>query len=173
MSVFNKIFLVGFMGAGKSFWGRKLSEQTGFACIDADTYMEQGEKKRIAELFANLGEQGFRALERQYLHQIAEMPDNLIVATGGGAPCFFDNMAYMNQCGCTVYLKMPIEVLVQRLDKEKIHRPLLQGLDTAGLRAFIAGKLEERNPYYEQSQYILTYTGDNEAYLAALQAVMQ
>jgi len=168
MNTTRKILLIGFMGAGKSYWCQTLSEMTEYSCVDSDTLMESEEKKSIAQLFEGLGEQGFRALERQYLHQIVEMPGDQIIATGGGAPCFFDNMDYLNQHGCTIYLKMSAAVLVKRLEKGKAHRPLLRDLDTAGLTAFITKKLEERRFFYEQSQHVLEYNGDNAAFLSAL-----
>jgi len=118
------IYLVGFMGSGKSHWGKRLAEHLGRPFFDLDEVIEAGEGLTVSTLFSSIGENGFRELERRYLHQMEHQPPS-IVATGGGTPCFFDNMAWMNAQGTTVYLKISMPILHQRLVAGKGKRPLL------------------------------------------------
>jgi shikimate kinase len=148
-----KIFLVGFMGAGKTHWGERLAAHTGATFTDTDACIEAETGKTIADLFEIPGESGFRILEQQCLHRLCADPRNLIVATGGGLPCFFDNMAKMRQEGCVIYLKTPIEILSARLLSEKSKRPLLREVEAAALPAAIAERLAGRSAFYEQAHY--------------------
>lgn len=148
------IFLIGFMGSGKTYWGRMLAIQTGLPFLDLDEYIVQKAGESIASLFARTGEHAFRILEHEALRQLAAMPPG-IVATGGGTPCFFGNMDWMNTAGTTVYLQTPPSLLAKRLQPEMSERPLLAGLEAADLSVFIAGKLAEREPYYLQSKIII------------------
>ena len=109
-----RIFLVGYMGAGKTTLGRALAKATGMQFIDLDCYIEERFRKTIAQIFAEKGEEHFRDLERRMLHEVGEFED-VIISTGGGTPCFFDNIEYMNSQGTTVYLDVPVERLHIRL----------------------------------------------------------
>ncbi len=146
------IFLVGFMGCGKTTLGRKLASRLGYAFMDLDDIFEAKVGMTIAEYFSAFGEDAFRKLESEVLKQ-TEYPENAVVATGGGLPCFFDNMDWMNANGKTVYIKLSPKTLAGRLENEKDQRPVLRdhGKD---LVAFIAGKLAERDKFYSQASII-------------------
>ena len=148
------------MGCGKSYLGKLLAERLQYNFIDMDTYLEAKESKTISQIFKEGGEGAFRKLERDYLTASGDF-EKSVIATGGGCPCFYDNMEWMDLSGQTIYLKTPTAVLVDRLQKETAHRPLLAGKSKKELAAFIDGKLEERAPYYEQAQIIFEYrTGE-------------
>ena len=144
------LFLVGYMAAGKTTLGRRAAQLLNVEFIDLDAYIESRYRKRISDLFAERGEEGFRDIERRMLHEVAEF-DNVLVATGGGTPCFFDNMEFMNASGTTVYLKVSVEELAKRLELCKHTRPVLKGRSGEELRAFIAESLEKRNPFYTKA----------------------
>jgi len=152
------IFLVGFMGSGKSHVGIKLADFLYCPFTDLDQQIETYSQKDIKRIFAEEGEAWFRLLERRVLHNtIYKTPG--IIATGGGAPCFFDNMDWMNKRGVVIFLDPSEEVLLQRLLKGRSKRPLLNGLSTENLLAFIHQKMEERRPFYEKAavHYIITH----------------
>lgn len=150
------IYLLGFMGCGKSYIGKGLAQKLGWKFLDMDDFLEANEGMSISQIFAEGGEKLFRTLERNYLHATYDFTQT-IIATGGGAPCFFDNIDWMNKNGQTVYLKTPVSVLVNRLEKETAHRPLLAGKTTDVLNQFITNKLAERSPFYEQATTIFEY----------------
>lgn len=147
-----RIFLTGYMGAGKTTLGKAFAKAMELQFIDLDWYIESRFHKTIREIFAERGEEGFRQLERNMLHEVGEF-DDVVVSVGGGTPCFFDNMAYMNTQGQTVYLDVSIDVLFRRLKIAKAKRPLLKDKTDEELRAFIITALEKRAPFYEQAQY--------------------
>lgn len=153
-----RIFLTGYMGAGKTTLGKALARELHVPFIDLDWYIEERFHKTVGELFTERGETGFRELERSMLHEVGEFED-VVISTGGGAPCFFDNMEYMNRVGKTVFLNVHPEVLFQRLRIAKQQRPILQGKEDDELRAFIEQALEKRASFYMQAQYI--FSGDN------------
>ncbi len=151
----NRIFLVGYMGSGKSAMGRLLSQRLNLSFIDLDHYIEGKFHKTIAQLFQDEGEDAFREKEKICLHEVGEF-ENTVVATGGGAPCFFDSMEYMNQHGQTIYLKLQPEQLVARLVKGKAGvRPLIKGKTPEEMLEYIEMMLEKRRFYYEQAQLII------------------
>jgi shikimate kinase len=147
------IFFTGFMGCGKTTWGRKLASHLGYEFIDLDHVLEQQVDMSIAEYFSSFGEDSFRQLESDVLKK-AVYPENAVISTGGGLPCFFDNMDWMNNHGKTVYIKLSPKTLVDRLEKGKAKRPLLRDKHGDELLAFIAEKLAERETYYLQAKYI-------------------
>ncbi|MCX2576251.1 shikimate kinase [Pedobacter sandarakinus] len=148
-----KIFLVGYMGCGKSTKARQLGQRLNCKVIDLDAEIVLKSGKTIAEYFELFGESGFRDFEREILHSF-DYPEQCVVATGGGLPCFFDNMEWMNAVGTTVYLEMEPKTLVSRLHNRQ-KRPLIKDLDDAQLLDFINVKLKERNPYYKKAQIIV------------------
>lgn len=148
-----RIFLTGYMGAGKTTLGRDLSDFLGLSFIDLDVFIEERFHKTIRQIFAERGEEAFRELERRMLHEVAEFED-IIVSTGGGTPCFFDNMSFMNSCGQTVYLRVSIDELAARLEMARQTRPVLQNRTGEALKAFIRESLESRLPFYEQARFI-------------------
>ena len=148
-----KIFLIGFMGSGKTTLGRKLASKMGFEFIDLDHKLEQQVELSIAEYFSFFGEDAFRKLESEVLKK-TPYPDNVIVSTGGGLPCYFDNMDWMKGNGKVVYIKLPPKTLAARLESGKEERPLLQDKHGDDLVAFIEQKLAEREGFYMQANII-------------------
>ena len=147
-----RIFLTGYMGSGKTTLGRALAADMEIPFIDLDHYIEKRYCKTIAQLFAEKGETGFREIERRMLHEVGEFED-VIISTGGGTPCFFDNIEYMNSQGTTVYLDVPVERLFIRLSIARSKRPLIKDKNNEELMAFIIEQLEKRAPHYSKAQY--------------------
>jgi shikimate kinase len=164
------IYLVGFMGSGKSHMGKLLAKSTQRNLVDLDSLIEKEEGMSIAQIFEKGGEELFRQLEQKYLHSTADL-EHSIIATGGGAPCFFDNMDFMNQHGLTVFLKTPVPILVKRLKWGKDHRPLIAQKSNKELAVFIENKLAERNFYYEQAAVVFEYKSGKEG-VKALKAYL-
>ena len=141
------------MGAGKTTIGKVLSQMAGLTFIDLDYYIEGRFRKTVSQLFAERGEEGFRTIEHNMLHEVAEFED-VLVSTGGGTPCFFDNMAFMRQHGTTIYLKVSVEELANRLELCKQTRPVLRNRSGEELKAFVQESLSVRTSFYEQAQII-------------------
>ena len=120
-----KIFLIGFMGCGKSTLGKKLALKLGYTFVDIDKEIERMVNMSISEYFQKHGEEAFRELESSALKTI-NLPENSIIATGGGAPCFFDNLQWMNENGTTIYLSLSPKALAKRLENDTEQRPVLQ-----------------------------------------------
>ena len=150
-----RIFLIGFMGCGKTTLGKKLAKHLNYNFIDLDSYIEKTTNKTITEIFENKGEKKFRIVEKESLMEVCKK-DNLVIATGGGTPCFFDNMQTMLAKGICIYLKMEAEDLAERLKKEKNNRPLINQLTGNTLIDFISEKLMEREVFYKKAHHILT-----------------
>ncbi len=150
-----KIFLIGFMGAGKSHWGRELSQKLDIPFFDLDEQITSHEGKPINEIFAREGEEYFRLLEKDTLHIITESHDSFVMACGGGTPCYFTNIEYMNQAGTTVWINTATDTLFTRLMAEKDTRPLIRDLDSDQLKNFIGKKYADRRIYYEQADVIM------------------
>lgn len=146
-----KIFLIGFMGAGKTHWGRLLSEKLGIRFFDLDEQVTEHAGKSIPEIFATEGEEQFRLLEKEVLYIITESHESFVMACGGGSPCYFNNIEYMNQAGTTVWINTALDTLFDRLVKEKDKRPLIKELSVEQLRGFISKKFADRKIYYEQA----------------------
>ncbi len=146
------IILVGYMGAGKTTVGKTLAKRLGRTFYDLDWYIEHRYHKRIPEIFAESGEEGFRKIESRMLHEVAEF-ENIVLACGGGTPCFFDNMDYMNAVGTTVFLEASTDTIVNHLKLSHTQRPLLQDKTGEELCSFINGQLVQRMPYYSKAQY--------------------
>ncbi len=145
------IFLVGFMGSGKTTVGKHLAQKLGLTFCDLDQFIEEKQEKSIPEIFAEAGEDAFRIAERNALKEVAIRTD-CVISTGGGTPCFFDNMALMNASGTTIYLNTSIKELVHRLHYKGNKRPLLQGKDENQLHDYIAQALLKREAFYNQAQ---------------------
>lgn len=148
-----RIFLLGFMGSGKSYSGQKLASRFGLDFIDLDIYIEEKEGRSIREIFEKEGEDYFRKVEQDCLLEMINK-EKVVIATGGGTPCFFENMEWMNKNGITVFLETPVSLLIERLIAGMAHRPLLNGFSKKDLSLFIEKKLEERNPFYYQTQIL-------------------
>lgn len=150
-----KIILIGYMGAGKTTLGKVLAQKMGLTFYDLDEYIEDRFHRTIPQIFAESGESGFRDLERRMLHEVAEFED-VIISCGGGTPCFFDNMDYMNTCGETVFLNASPEALKAHLLMGKTQRPLIQGKSPEELLDFIKDSLQKRLPYYQKAKHTLS-----------------
>lgn len=146
-----KIFLIGFMGSGKTHWGRLLSQKLGIPFFDLDEQVCTHAGKSIPEIFAADGEEHFRLLEKEVMYMITESHDSFVMACGGGTPCFYNNIEYMNQAGTAVWINTPSSILFDRLVKEKTARPLIKDLSDEQLRGFITRKFSDRKIYYEQA----------------------
>lgn len=142
------------MGSGKTTVGKALSKQTGMMFYDLDWYIESRMHTTVSKLFEERGEEAFRKIEYNMLHEVAEFED-VIISCGGGTPCFFDNMEYLNQQGDVVYLKATPDVLYKHLLMAKVERPLLKGKSPEELIAYITEHLKERAPFYEKARHTL------------------
>ncbi len=145
------IFLIGYMGCGKSTMGRAVSRITGIPFIDLDNYIESRYHRTVREIFAEKGEDCFREIERTMLHEVADF-ENVIIACGGGTPCFFDNMEYMNAHGTTVFLDTSIDKLHSRLMRGRHKRPLIAQKSDEELRKFIIEALKKRMEHYSKAR---------------------
>jgi len=150
-----KVYLIGFMGSGKTHWGRLLSEKLGIRFFDLDEEIVEAAGKPITEIFATTGEEHFRMLEKDVLHQLTERHDSFIMACGGGTPCYFNNIEFMNQAGTSVWINTPVETLFSRLVNQKSNRPLIRDLSDDQLRGFISKKFSDRRMYYEQAELVV------------------
>ncbi len=149
------------MGSGKSYVGRPLAAKLGFQFVDVDDIIEHTEGVTIAQIFENKGETYFRQLESEILRGLGKW-ENIVIATGGGAACFHNNMDWMNEQGVTIYLKASPELLLSRLKTETHKRPLLAGRTDADLLGFIENKIAERAQFYEKDSLIIEQVSDGE-----------
>ena len=154
-----RIFLIGFMGSGKTHWGKQLSERLKLPFFDLDTVITDYEKRSVPEIFAESGEEYFRVKEQEMLEKIIDEQPAMVLSTGGGTPCFLNNIKLMKKNGVVIWLNTHVDVLLQRLLKEKMERPLIKNIDDADLKTFIIRKLNERRMYYEQADVLV----DNES----------
>lgn len=146
------IYLIGFMGSGKSTTGYKLARKLAFAFVDLDDFIIRKYTQSISELFKKHGESGFREIERKALEELSKS-SNCVISCGGGTPCFLNNMELMNSSGTTIYLQTDSEILLRRLFRSNKDRPLLEGKTEEELRVYINQLLSERKRYYEQAMY--------------------
>ena len=154
------IFLLGYMGCGKTTVGKNIAGKMGLEFLDTDDLIEKKHRQTIAEIFSEVGENQFREMERKMLHNIVDYND-CIISTGGGMPCFFDNLALMNENGTTIFLDVSIEELVHRLYYKGNKRPLLQGKNEQQLYEYIKKSIEERLPFYSQAQIRISADNTN------------
>jgi shikimate kinase len=143
------IYLIGLPGSGKSTLGKRLAQALNYHFIDLDHYIEKASNRTIEQIFQEEGEHGFRLKEKAALHELSNLSRH-VIATGGGAPCFFDNMDWMNTHGLTLFINPGIEPLATRLNKmDNTHRPMLLGKSYPEIKAFLEVKSKERLPFYE------------------------
>ena len=150
-----RIILIGFMGSGKSTLGKKIANRLNIPFIDSDTEIENHFNKSVGEIFTEHGESYFRTLEQEYIEAL-DLRDDFVLATGGGMPCYSNNMQLLNQTGTTFYLERSPKELAHRLVNAKKQRPLIAGLDTEELLPFIEEKLASREEHYKKSSMILS-----------------
>lgn len=159
------LFLIGYMGCGKSSIGRPLAKRLGLKFVDMDAEIERRCGVSVQQFFADRGEEAFRRLERELLRELTSAEDT-VVATGGGVPCFFDNMELMNGAGVTVYFKLAPEKLAARLEHGKAKRPLLRGKSQRELVEYIRENLERREPFYSRTRLIVACDSMSDEYVA-------
>lgn len=157
-------FLIGFMGCGKNYWGKKWAHTSGYDFFDIDKIVEQQQGKTISEIFAKEGEDHFRNLETTELRNFSNK-DNVIIATGGGTPCFNDNITWMNENGTVIYLQSSPANILKRLVSEKEKRPLIKNLKDDELLFYITEKIKEREFFYNQAKIILNVDDLSENYI--------
>lgn len=151
-----KIFLVGYMGSGKSKTGASLAKVLKIDFVDTDNLIEEKEGKSTEDIFAHKGEMYFRKCEGEILDQLLLENRSMVISTGGGLPCFEDNMDMMNQNGITVYLEANVGLLYQRLKNTPKQRPLLEGLNDIDLMDYIKRHLMLRESYYKKAKLIVS-----------------
>ncbi len=153
-----KIFLTGMPGCGKSTFGRKVARELNLDFIDLDKEIIKKEELSITEIFELKGEDHFRKIESELLKDISMANDNFVLATGGGAPCFYDNMDFMNDQGHTVFIDTPIDTLLERLSLSGINkRPLIKKMGEDNLLEGLTEKLNYRLPFYKKAKNIFNY----------------
>ena len=148
------IYLIGYMCSGKTTLGTLLKEIANVTFTDLDQYIEESEGKTINEIFAQKGEEEFRNMERAALKEVTETIGG-VIATGGGTPCFFDNMEYMKENGNVVYLNCSRKELFDRLKIYKASRPLLKDKNDDEIKEFIENSLPKREPFYNNASIII------------------
>lgn len=155
MTIFEemRIYLIGFMGSGKSYVGKHIAVSANMTFVDMDQSIENEAKSSISKIFTQQGEGAFRKMEQSVLHQTINFEDT-IIACGGGTPCFFDNLEWMKNQGLVIYLKTPVDLITTRLLKGQAHRPLLKDKTRPELRGFVESLLEQRSSFYEQAHVI-------------------
>ncbi len=150
-----KIFLIGFMGSGKTHWGKLIGEKLALPFFDLDSVITETENKSISKIFAEKGEGFFRYKEKEVLEEIVNDHNKFILSCGGGTPCFFNNIEFMKDNGIVIWLNTSINILKERLFKERATRPLIKAIGDAELKTYIIRKLGERKMYYEQADFII------------------
>tara|TARA_B100000927_G_scaffold358_1_gene469 strand:- start:451 stop:972 length:522 start_codon:yes stop_codon:yes gene_type:complete len=147
------IFLIGYMGSGKTVVGKSLSKSINYNFYDLDKFIELNEKKSISEIFRLKNEIYFREIESKYLNELISVKEKKIISTGGGTPCYSNNIDLINNNSVSIYLKASVDTLVKRLNDAKINRPLISHLkDKSELKDFISKHLFERNYFYEKAK---------------------
>ena len=149
-----RLFLIGFMGSGKSKIGKLLSKKLNIKHIDLDDFIEKSENKSISEIFKNYGENQFRKIEEKYLREII-IDKNIVISTGGGTPTINNLMDLMNELGETIYLKCYNDILFQRIQIDKEKRPIISQIENKDLRAFIDERLNKREIFYKKSKHTI------------------
>ena len=149
-----KLFLIGFMGCGKSSLGRKIAKAAGVEFYDMDSMIEQREGATISDIFHFAGEQYFREKERALIEEFGSMDGSMVISTGGGAPAWQNNMELMNSLGATIYLRRTAQQIASRLSPHgRQKRPKLRGLNDEELVAFMTTNMAEREPFYSKAKY--------------------
>jgi shikimate kinase len=148
-----RIFLIGYMGAGKTTVGKKLAQQLHLDLIDLDHFIEKRYHRTISRIFEEEGEIKFREIEAGVLEEVADF-ENVVISTGGGVPCFHNNMQRMNDAGITIYLKVSPEELAKRLELCKNTRPLIKNKSQDELKTFVSENLIKRETFYNQASIV-------------------
>jgi shikimate kinase len=149
-----KLYLIGFMGSGKSAYGQQLAQLLNWDFVDLDERVTEQADMSIPALFEQEGEDSFRQWEQQALYSTASLTYT-VIATGGGTPCFYENLSWMQEQGTTVYLKLLPDKLIKRLKKEQQKRPLIKDMRQKALQQFVHQQLAERAPYYLKADIVI------------------
>lgn len=149
-----RIYLVGFKNSGKTTTGERLARKLGFDFVDLDGLIEKNDGRTVPEIFTQDGEDEFRRKEQEALHQTGQM-ENIVVATGGGVPRFFDNMSFMKREGVTIYLQLDKDTLIGRLKEAAKDRPIVKGKTTAQIREYVNDLYSKYEHLYLQSSYVV------------------
>lgn len=150
-----RIFLIGFMGSGKTHWGRQVAQRLHLPFYDLDEVITAAEHRTIPDIFGESGEEYFRNKEKDTLEKLVDENTNMVLSCGGGTPCFFNNIEFMKKYGTVVWLNTHVDVMLHRLMKERELRPLLKDIPNDDLKHYIIRKLNERRMYYEQADVII------------------
>ena len=150
-----RVFLLGFMGCGKTHWGKLIGQKLNIPFFDLDEEIVSSEGKSINDIFAEQGEEYFRLKEKEVLYMITENHESFVMASGGGTPCFYNNIDYMNKSGTTVWFNCSVDCLFKRLVNEKEKRPLIRNLTDEQLKAYIMKKYADRKIFYQQASIII------------------
>jgi shikimate kinase len=146
------------MGSGKIHWAKQLADRLKLPLFDLDMEIISRENRSIPEIFSSSGEEHFRMTERKILEELIDKNESMVLSCGGGTPCFLNNIELMKKRGTVVWLNTHVDVLLQRLLREKAQRPLLKNVDDNDLKSYIIRKLNERRMYYQQADVTI----DNE-----------
>lgn len=148
-----RVYLTGYMYSGKTTMGHKLATRLGYQWTDLDQMLETTFHTTIPIFFKRYGEEAFRKIEQKLLHSTADL-DNIVISTGGGTPCHFDNIEWMNRHGTSIYFDVTVETLLRRAAQSKKQRPILAGMTEEGRSLYVRQQLSERLPYYQKAQII-------------------
>ena len=158
------LFLLGYMGSGKSTYGKLLSNKIKTDFIDLDSYIEKNEDMRISQIFATKGELYFRKVEHKYLKDLLNIQSDVVISLGGGTPCYSNNMELIAQSdnAISIFLDTQLDVLTERLFYQKINRPIIEKINSKDeLKTFIAKHVFERRDFYNKAKYILKLTNED------------
>jgi shikimate kinase len=150
-----KIFLIGFMGCGKTHWGKELSRKLSIPFFDLDEKIAELAGKEIPAIFSEQGEEHFRLLEKETLYMLTESHETFVMSCGGGTPCYYNNIDYLKKKGTVAWLNCSVECLYHRLIEEKDKRPLIKEVPDEKLKAFIIKKFSNRKIFYQQANVII------------------
>ncbi|WP_072835885.1 shikimate kinase [Flavisolibacter ginsengisoli] len=150
-----KIFLIGFMGCGKTHWGKELSMKLSIPFFDLDEKIAEQAGKEIPQIFSENGEEHFRLLEKEILYMLTESHETFVMSCGGGTPCYYNNIDYLKKKGTVVWLNCSVDCLYHRLIKEKDKRPLIRDVSDDKLKSFIIKKFSNRKIFYQQANIII------------------
>ena len=150
-----KIFLIGFMGSGKTYWGRLLGKKLSLPFFDLDEKIVEHTGRSISAIFEERGEEHFRLLEKEILYLLTESHSSFVMATGGGTPCFYNNIDYLRKNGTVVWFNCTVDCLYERLVKEKDKRPIIRNIADTDLKSFITRKYSSRKIFYQQADIII------------------
>jgi shikimate kinase len=154
-----KIYLIGFMGSGKTYWGKQLSNKLNIPFFDLDDQIAEDTGKGINQIFDENGEEYFRMREKEILHLLSESHASFVMACGGGTPCFFNNIDFLKKQGKVIWISCSTEIIYNRLIEEKEKRPLIKKINNKELKSFITKKYSARKIYYRQANIVLDDEG--------------